>query len=214
LDISAPRTSVANVAAVLLAAGRSTRMRQLKALLPWKGKTLLEYQVASLLEAGVTEVVVVLGHEAERLEALIDGKPGVRAVLNPHHREGKTTSIRAGVEALSLDVAHLVLVGVDQPRSPETYRAVIQAHLRAGAVISKPYYGGKGGHPPAFSRQVFDELVGLREETLGLKELMRRHIQQVRKVELGTPEVLLDLNRPEEYQDAVQQGWTTPVKAL
>ncbi|MDP3064849.1 MAG: nucleotidyltransferase family protein, partial [Chloroflexota bacterium] len=192
-----------DVAAVLLAAGQSTRMGQLKALLPWRGQTLLERQVASLLEAGIAQVVVVLGHEAERLKPLVDGKRGVRVVLNPRYREGKTTSIKTGVDALPSDVEHLVLVGVDQPRSPETYRSVVQAHLRAGALITKPYYKGVGGHPPVFSRQVFGELAALREETLGLKELMRRRIEQVQKVELDTPEVLLDLNRPEDYQAAI-----------
>jgi molybdenum cofactor cytidylyltransferase len=196
-------TNMTNVAAVLLAAGQSTRMGQIKALLPWRGTTLLEHQVTSLLGAGIAQVVVVLGHKAERLKPLVDGKPGVWVVLNPRYREGKTTSIKAGVETLPPDVEHMVLVGVDQPRSPETYRAVIQAHLQAGAVITKPYHGGKGGHPPVFSRVVFAELASLREETLGLKELMRRRIEQVQKVELGTPEVLLDLNRPEEYRSAL-----------
>ncbi len=192
-----------NVAAVLLAAGQSTRMGRLKALLPWRGTTLLEYQVASLVEAGIAQVVVVLGHEAERLRPFVEDKPGVRVALNPRHRECKTTSIKAGVDALPPEVEHLVLVGVDQPRTPETYRAVVEAHLRAGALITKPYYKGVGGHPPVFSRQVFAELASLREETLGLKELMWRRIQQVQKVELGTPDVLLDLNRPEEYRAAV-----------
>ena len=67
-----------STSAVLLAAGESTRMGELKALLPWQDATLLEYQVECLLRAEVTEVVVVLGHGREKLEYLVRGRAGVR----------------------------------------------------------------------------------------------------------------------------------------
>ena len=60
------------ISAILLAAGESTRMRQQKALLPWQGTTLIQYQVSSLLEAGVSQVVAVLGHHAETLRPLVE----------------------------------------------------------------------------------------------------------------------------------------------
>ena len=63
-------------AAILLAAGESRRMGSLKALLPWHGSTLLAHQIASLRQAGVDPVVVVLGHEAGRLKPEVEGKGG------------------------------------------------------------------------------------------------------------------------------------------
>ncbi len=196
---------MARVAAVLLAAGRSTRMGSLKALLGWGGKPLIAHQADALREAGIDQIAVVLGHEAERLKPLVEGKPGVRVVYNPRYREGKTTSIRAGVLSLSPDIEHLLLIGVDQPRSAATLRAVLDAHLQSGALITKPYYRGAGGHPPVFARALFSELAGLREEVQGLKELMRRRIDDMHRTELDAPDLLLDLNRPEEYAAATQR---------
>ena len=68
--------------AVLLAAGRSSRMGSLKATLPWRGTTLIEHQIRSLLDAGVDEVIVVLGHEANRLLPIIEAIEGAKRVVN------------------------------------------------------------------------------------------------------------------------------------
>jgi molybdenum cofactor cytidylyltransferase len=90
---------MAETVAVLLAAGESRRMGQLKALLPWQGVSLLLYQVNALKDAGVDRVVVIVGHQAERLQTIVEGQEGVSLVFNPDYLEGKTTSIKAGVKA-------------------------------------------------------------------------------------------------------------------
>ncbi|MQF94116.1 MAG: hypothetical protein FI731_00360, partial [SAR202 cluster bacterium] len=68
--------------AILLAAGESSRMGQLKALLPWQGATLIEHQLHSLLNAGIDRVVVVLGHDVDRLKPIVDSVNGASWVLN------------------------------------------------------------------------------------------------------------------------------------
>ncbi|MEK7837093.1 MAG: NTP transferase domain-containing protein, partial [candidate division NC10 bacterium] len=96
-------------------------MGQLKALLPWNGTPLIEHQIAALQGAGVDLVVVVLGHEAHRLKALVGVKEGVTCVVNPDYEEGKTTSIKAGLNALGHEEpAALVVLNVDQPRTADT----------------------------------------------------------------------------------------------
>ncbi|MCH8205535.1 MAG: NTP transferase domain-containing protein, partial [Chloroflexi bacterium] len=89
---------MSRICAILIAAGESTRMGRPKPLLAWHGTTLLEYQVDSLVEGGADEVIVVLGHDAESLAPYVKGAC-VRYVVNPDYREGKTTSIKAGVGA-------------------------------------------------------------------------------------------------------------------
>ena len=88
---------MAGVAAVLIAAGESVRMGAPKPLLPWLGDTLIEYQVNSLREAGVSQTVVVLGHAAADVAPLVEGSDDVIVLVNPHYREGKTTSIKLGI---------------------------------------------------------------------------------------------------------------------
>ena len=93
-------------------------MGRLKALLPWQGSTLIEYQVESLLSAGVAEVVVVVGHRADEVGAPVRGRSGVTTVVNLDYKQGKTTSIKAGVRAISGPVRGVLLLAVDHSGGP------------------------------------------------------------------------------------------------
>src|SRR3989304_325250 len=107
------------ISAVLLAAGESTRMVKLKALLPWKGTSLIQHQVKVLLEAGVHEVIVVLGYRAESLRPLVEAFPGATAVLNLRYRTGKSSSLRAGLRHVDPQAKAILVLAVDQPRPAE-----------------------------------------------------------------------------------------------
>ena len=199
----------ASTVAILLAAGESRRMGHLKALLPWQGSILLRHQVDSLLEGGVDRVVVVLGHRAEELKPFLEGVQGVSWTLNPDYLSGKTTSLKAGVAALKKvrprDMPRdIVILNVDQPRQPETIRRLLESHRTGGRLITNPTYLGKGGHPIVVSAKLLEELACVDEATLGLKAVTQRHEKETSKVDLGTSEVLWDLNTPEDYQDALK----------
>ena len=190
--------------AILLAAGESSRMGQLKALLPWRNTTLLEHQIRSLLAAGAHEVVVVLGHDADRLSPIVDSIDNASWVLNPGYRQGKTTSLKTGVAALAgQQVSDVLLLSVDQPRSTETVRTILQRHLESSNRITIPTHGGKGGHPIAIVAELLPELAAIDEESQGLKAVVRRHAEATERFELGEPELLWDLNTPEQYQQAL-----------
>ena len=178
-------------------------MGRLKALLPWRGAMLIEYQVNALLEAGVSEVVVVLGYRAETLRPLVERFPQARAVLNLRYRTGKSSSVRAGLRHVDPDADAILVLAVDQPRSAELVRRVIAAHAELGAPITYPAYRRKGGHPIVFSRAVLPEMMRIRESRQGLREVVNCHRAEVAKVEIDDADVLLDLNRPEEYERAV-----------
>ena len=197
------QTQRQRIAAVLLAAGESTRMGRLKALLPWHGTTLIQYQVSALLEAGVSEVVVVLGYRAETLRPLVEAYPNVSVVLNLRYRTGKSSSVKAGLRHISQDTEGILVLAVDQPRSVTVVREVMAAHRQLGAPITYPAYKGKGGHPIVFSAQLLPEMQAIRESRAGLREVVGRHRSEVSKIEMDDPDVLLDLNRPEDYERAV-----------
>jgi molybdenum cofactor cytidylyltransferase len=189
--------------AILLAAGESSRMGRLKALLPWRNTTLLEYQLHSLLAAGIHQVVVVLGHDAERLKPVVDSVDGASWALNPDYLQGKTTSLKTGVAAITgQQISDVLLLNVDQPRSADTVRTLLERHLASSYQITIPTHGGKGGHPIFISANLLPELAGIEEESQGLKAVVRRHAEATERFELDDPGVLWDLNTPEQYQNA------------
>ena len=190
--------------AILLAAGESRRMGQLKALLPWQGTSLLAHQVGVLCEAGVDGVIVVLGHRAEELKPIVVGQPKVTCVVNPDYLKGKTTSIKTGVSSLLRDnLDSLLVLNVDQPRTADTLRHLLHQHRASSALITIPTYQGKGGHPIILDASLVDELLSVQEETLGLKAVTQRHQDRMQRVEVEDPGVLQDLNTPEQYQEAL-----------
>ena len=190
-----------HVSAILTAAGESSRMGRAKALLPWRGSTLVEYQAASLLEGGAAEVVVVLGHGHETIAPHIKGE-GVRHVVNPHYAMGKTTSIKAGLRELGPEVTDVMLLAVDQPRPPEIVARVVDSHLGAGALVTSPRHRGRGGHPLIFSAALRDELSVITEEDQGVRAVFRAHAADVNEVHIDDPVIRLDLNTPEDYRQA------------
>ena len=192
---------MSGVAAILLSAGESRRMGQPKALLPWRGSSLLRHQVIALTDAGAERVVVVLGHRPENLLPELQGLTGVDWAINKDYLQGKTTSIKTGVRTVIADRPDcLLLLNVDQPRSADGIGRVLQEHRSGAALVTIPACNGKGGHPIALDGSLLDELLDINEETLGIKAVVQRHQESVRRVEVGIPEVLWDMNTPEQYE--------------
>ncbi len=196
---------MADIAAILLAAGESSRMGRSKALLPWQGKTLLAHQISALRQGGVDRVVVVLGHRPDTLQPLVQAHEGASWVVNLDYAQGKTTSIKAGLNSLGPgELSVILILNVDQPRSASIIRDLIQRHRDNGGLITIPTYNGKGGHPILLDPVLLSELRSISEATLGVKAVVRAHQNQTHRTEVATAEVLWDLNTPEEYEAALQ----------
>ena len=192
------------VSAVLLAAGESVRMGRPKPLLRWEGTTLVQYQVASLLKGGVDEVCVVTGAGGEAVSRLFLNPSGVRVVPNPDFRNGKTTSVRAGVRAVSVTATAIVILAVDQPRPDWVIRRVVSSHLLTGAPVTSPRYRGRGGHPLVFSARFRQELLDITEANQGIREVVRRHASRMNLIDFDSRVVRLDLNTPDSYEAALR----------
>ena len=179
-----------------------------KPLLPWRGKTLVESQIDALREGGADEIIVVLGHRADEIEPLVsnaaEGAPAskIRVVVNREYRDGRTTSIKAGLNAVSPEATDVVMMAVDQPRSAGIVSRVVRAHLDAGALLTSPRYRGRGGHPLMFSARLLPELMLISEEGQGLREVFERHRSEINQVIFDDPMIRLDLNTPEAYAEA------------
>lgn len=187
------------VAALLLAAGESTRMGVPKPLLPWGDTTLVRYQVEQLKAAGATHVIVVVGHEAGAVRAVLEGS-GAQVIQNPEYRQGRASSVRHGAAALPVYAEAAVILNVDQPRPSAVIRRAIQGHEAQGGLITIPTHAGRRGHPTVFSNVLFAEMVRATEQGQGLREIVQRHGAEIHHLELDSLFVTLDMNTPEEYE--------------
>src|SRR4029079_18544068 len=146
------------IPAIVLAAGRSSRMGRAKATLAvGGGDTFLTRIVRTFLDAGVDDVIVVVGHDAEPIAASFaeSGLPA-RFVVNPQYDRGQLSSLLAGLDVVERPGVSAVLVTlVDVPLvSAATVRAVIDTHRRTSAPIVRPTSGDRHGHPLLIARSL------------------------------------------------------------
>ena len=192
-----------NAVGVLLAAGESSRMGSPKALLPWRGTTLVEYQMNSLLQGGCDKVVVVTGKYEVEMAPLLKDRPGIIRAYNPKFLEGKTTSIKAGIWEVPDGVHSIVLLAVDQPRPAWVIEKVLKVHTDFGADVTSPGYDGHGGHPLVFDAQLRPELAAITEEDEGVRAIFRKPDIDHHRVKFDSAVVRLDINTPEAYEKAL-----------
>ncbi len=194
-----------DVAAILLAAGESTRMGEMKALLPWKsGESLLASQVKALAETAYRPIIVVLGHLAQRLREELARAPQTVIVENPRYHEGRSTSIIAGVQALPRSVGAVLIASVDQPRSLSLLASLRESWLAQRPLLAIPSLNGRAGHPPLFDAALIPELLAVTEGTEGLREIVSRHRKERLLVPVNDPLALANLNTRNDYEAALR----------
>jgi len=186
-------------AAVVLAAGASTRLGQPKQLVRLEGESLLHRTARLALEAGCSPVLVVLGFEAETLRAELHGLH-VDVVVNHEWQEGMGASLRSGMEALrdSDPQPHAVLILVcDQPRlTADHLRTLLARHQSARPVaITASVYARRAGVPAIFSAKLFSALLASSGDR-GARDLIRAHAAEVQGIPWPAGE--LDLDLPED----------------
>ena len=192
------------IPALVLAAGKSTRMGRTKALLPLGDETFISRIVGTFRAAGVEDVVVVVGHDAERVAAALDRlDPPPRVVLNPGYESGQLSSILAGLRAVDRPgVTALLLTLVDVPLvSADTVRAVLARYRAEAAPVVRPVNGSRHGHPVLIDRQLFPLLRAANPAT-GAKPIVRAHASAAGDVEVADEGSFTDIDTPTEYAAA------------
>jgi len=186
------------VAGVVLAAGLSTRMGRNKMLLRIGSRSLVRRAVETALSARLDPVLVVVGHERERVEAELHGL-SCTAVHNTEYAAGMNTSLRAGVRALAEDVEGAVVLLGDMPLVDATMvRTLVDSFLREQPPLLISTYDGVVAPPILYGRALFEELRALDAEACG-KSVVRRH--RAEAAELRWPkEALSDLDAPEDLE--------------
>ncbi|HVV88143.1 MAG TPA: NTP transferase domain-containing protein, partial [Kofleriaceae bacterium] len=186
------------VAAIVLAAGRGTRLGGGKLLADLGGQPLVRHAVTAALASRARPVVVVSGADPDGLGRALAGLD-VIVVHNPDHALGMSTSLRAGIAAVAdRDVDGALVCLGDMPRVTAAHLdALIAAFDPDGdATIVVPTCERKRGNPVLWGRRHFAEIGDLRGD-VGARALIERHADQVRLLALDDPAILLDVDTPE-----------------
>lgn len=191
--------------AIVPAAGASRRMGRPKPLLPFAGTSVLGAVAAALTGGGAGEVVVVLAPDATAIDRHATDL-GLRRATNPDPARGMLSSVLAGLEALGgagaigVDGEPLLVCPADLPAlTAATVRALLDA-LADGAGLAVPVHDGRRGHPLAIAALLVPEIETLDPE-VGLRQLLRRHSDELVEVAVDDPGAVRDADTEEAYRE-------------
>ena len=186
------------VAAVVLAAGRSTRMGAINKLIAEiGGKPLVRIAAEHALASRAKPVIVVTGHEREKVEGALASLP-VRFVHNPDYAEGLGTSLKVGIAAVPADADGAIVCLGDMP---QVDAALIDKLLAAfdpegGALVVVPTFGGRRGNPVVWARRFFHDLTAISGD-IGARHLIGNYSEAVAEVPVAGEAALRDVDTPE-----------------
>jgi CTP:molybdopterin cytidylyltransferase MocA len=203
-----PPAAPDRISAVILAAGKSTRMGRSKALLPiGNGDTFLTRLVATFRAAGIDDVVVVAGHEASAIvDAVEQGGAGARVVVNDAYEAGQLTSVLAGLRAVeSPQVAAALVTPVDVPLvAVSTVRALVERYRETRAPIVRPVRGDRHGHPVLIDGALFAQLSAL-DPSQGANAVVRAHASAEGDVVVDDDGAFADVDTPAAYESLLRR---------
>ena len=189
------------ISAIILAAGEGKRIGSTKALLNWGNENLINYQINSLSHKSITEKIVVVGSESEKVKKSIF-KNEIKIAENNNYLSGKTSSIKKGISYIGNDQNDILLMAVDQPRTEDLINKVVDFHITnpLDKKISMPYKEGHGGHPIIFSNLFLDDLSKIKEESFGIREIIKNNSESIIRFKTTDFSSNIDINTSEDYK--------------
>jgi CTP:molybdopterin cytidylyltransferase MocA len=182
------------ISGVVLAAGEGRRFGDAKQLVELDGRPLVLHAVEALQAAGIDELLVVTGHRADEVEAVLPD--GVRAVRNPTYRDGQATSLGAALHEVADASEAAVILLADQPGvTGDDVRALVAGFLATRAAIVRLRYADRPG-PALLSREIYAEAGHLRGD-VGARVLIASHPEWVHEVPVDRP-APRDIDTPED----------------
>lgn len=190
-----------NVAALILAAGRSSRMGTTHKLLETiDGIPIVQRAANAACASRAASVTVVTGHEADAIEALVT-RPRITIARNPDYTRGMSSSLRCGIEALPPGSDGVLVMLADMPRIDAHHLdQLIEAFQEQPTHIIVPMYEGRRGNPVLWPREYFDEIRAL-EGDRGAQSLLAGHADRVVPVEIDDEAIFLDVDTPQDLNE-------------
>jgi len=186
-------------AAIILAAGASSRMGRPKPLLHLNGETFLD-RLIGRFSAICSPVIVVLGYDAARIRAGIRNAGDAKFVVNPAPERGMLSSLQSGLRSLPWDADAVLFTPADLPAIQSTTIAAVAA--QDVATIAIPRCGGRNGHPVRISQAIVAELLALPEDAQA-RDVLHRHRAETLFLEIGDPGILHDVDTPADYETLI-----------
>ena len=212
LDSTAPRNK--NVAGIILAAGRGSRMGKAKQLLPFGRTTLLDHVMDTVQRAGLDCVVLVLGFKAGQIRHALNlprreqarpDRSRLQVIDNPDWHKGQSFSVAAGLEALPADMDGALFLLGDQPLvTVQTLRHLVSAFQTSDHWILAPCFNGQRGNPVLVASPLFDRLRQPGGDA-GARSLFEEFRHRMHCLAVDDPGILKDVDTPEEYDALVRE---------
>jgi CTP:molybdopterin cytidylyltransferase MocA len=185
------------MAAVILAAGRSSRLGRFKPLVHFDGRTLIERAVSVFWQNRIADIIVVTGHRSDELRAVLKDEP-VRIAQNEHYDRGMFSSVQVGVRHLPPGCEAFFVLPVDHALvQPVTIGRLIDAFRRHPGCICHPCTGGVRGHPPLVPTGLLQEIIENDGEG-GLRKVLQHQDDLSLDVNVEDRNTLLDIDTPED----------------
>ena len=180
------------IAAIIPAAGLSTRMNGFKPLLKIGSKSIVEHVIGLFESCGVSDIVTVVGHRAEELIPFVC-RTSARFVVNPNFQDGMFSSIQAGVKELHQTCDGFFLLPVDTPLvRPSTLESLLQAFRdESSPLICYPQFNSRRGHPPLISSSLISEILSF-EGQGGMRAFLSKYNSQARDIAVDDAYIRLD----------------------
>lgn len=188
--------------AIVLAAGCSRRMKGDKLLALLDSKTVIEHTLENVLRSDVNETIVVLGHKADKMKSILKNIPGLKIAVNKDFEKGQASSIKCGLKAVNPVSKAVVFCLGDQPFIDSSLiNLLIERFKQEGCPVVCPLYHGKRGNPTLFNTDLIPQFYGI-EGDIGGRELIEMMGTRVCTVETDCPEILFDIDFPEDLKKA------------
>ena len=189
------------ISCIVLAAGESQRFGSPKPLARINGKSVIEIIQENLLATKTSEIIVVLGSQADAILPLIRQEPRIKYTINKNYLLGQTSSFKAGLQNLDPGSKGIMLLPADMPYiKPATIDGLINMFLKKSCLLSVPIYQSRRGHPPIFSVKLKSELLAL-EDDIPISTILGKYKAEIMEVPVDDEGVILSFNTPQELEN-------------
>lgn len=199
-----------NTYCIILAAGESARMGYPKALLKFQNTSFLEHLINIIKSAGILNLIVVLGYDAEKIVDLLNLEKikkdlNIKFLVNKDYQKGQLTSVQTAIRALPKNVEAIILLPVDRPLiSKDIVKKILEKYFETKAKIVIPTFEGKRGHPVLFSSTVLNDLMNAPLD-IGARYVVWNNSADLIEVPTMDSGILINIDTPEDYKKYIME---------
>ncbi|MGB5747003.1 MAG: nucleotidyltransferase family protein [Desulfobacterales bacterium] len=197
-------SSIIHTAGIILAAGSSVRFGRPKQLIKLRDKYLVEWVLDAALNSRLQTVVLVLGHEHQKIIRAMGTKlhhPKLEVVINRHYHEGQSTSLKTGLTCVRHVFSSVMYLLADQPMIRSSTIDLLLDHFHDSEKdICVPVFEGQRGNPTIFKRSIYEEIMMI-DEDMGARNIIRDNAQGVLYVDIKDPLCFIDIDSQDDFKN-------------